>query len=145
MPAEMTFPGLSSPQADDDDIATLEKDLFLNMLVVLLLLVGGPNFLARADLAKEASQTAQREMVKIFIEDDGDLHLGSLASTHVGLEALTPGVQNMVGAETTPVLIHHTATAQAGLVHAVLRAVAQVPSAKPLLALSDSSALRCEQ
>ena len=145
MPAEMTFAGLPSPQADDDDIATLEKDLFLNMLVVLLLLVGGPNFLARADLAKEAAQTVQGEAIKIFIEDDGDLHLGSLASAHVGLEALSPAGQNMGGGETAQVLIHHTATTSAGLVHAVLRAVAQVPSAKPLLALSDSSALRCEQ
>ena len=141
MPAEMNTPSLYSPQADDDDMATLEKDLLLNMLIVVLLLIGGPSFLAQAD---PAGQTTQGETVKIFIEDDGDLHLGSPASAHVPMEMLSSALQNMVGADSTSVLVHHTATAPAGLVHAVLRAVAQVPGAKPLLALSEPSTLRCE-
>ena len=145
MPAEMNVTSLYSPQADDDDIATLEKDLLLNMLIVVLLLISGPSFLAQADLAGQTTQTVQGEAVKIFIEDDGDLHLGSLTSAHITLETLPSALQNMVGADSTSVLVHHTATAPAGLVHAVLRAVAQVPRAKPLLALSEPSTLRCEK
>lgn len=145
MPPEMKFSHLYSPQSDDDDIATLEKDLFLNMLVVVLLLVGGPSFLTRADPAKETAQTALREAIHVFIEDDGDLHLGSLASAHVALETLPHTVQNVIGAAPSQVLIHHTATTPAGLVHAVLRALEQVPRATPLLALSDSSTLICEK
>ena len=103
MPAEMNVTSVYSPQADDDDIATLEKDLLLNMLIVVLLLIGGPSFLAQADLAGQTAQTAQGEAVKIFIEDDGDLHLGSLTSAHIGLETLPSALQNMVGADSTSV------------------------------------------
>ena len=145
MPPEINFSCMYDLQSDDDDIAALEKDLFLNMLVVVLLLIGGPSFLARADLAKETAQTAPHEAVRIFIEDDGDLHLGSLASAHVALETLPRALQNVIGADPTQVLVHHTATTPAGLVHAVLRALEQIPSAKPLLALSDSSTLMCEK
>ena len=133
----------------DDDITMMEKDFYLNVLVLLLLLVGGASLLTGARVSDSGAPRVPTHALKIYIEDDGDLHFGSLSSPHVTTEELEQ--QLKVATETKKmgeplfVLIHHTAQTPAGFVHEVLRIVGRVPGTESLLALSRYGALPCEE
>ena len=133
----------------DDDIATMEKDFLLNMMVLLLLLMGEASLITGARVSEVNSQTVPIQSVKIYIEEDGDLHFGSLSSPHVTLEEIGGQLRAAVGArargERLSVLIHYTAKTPAGFVHNVLRVAGRVSGTEPLLALSRYGALPCEE
>jgi hypothetical protein len=143
--------GLRPRGRGDDDITMMEKDFYLNVLVILLLLVGGgvASALAAARTPAPGAPRAPSHTIKIYIEDDGDLHFGSLSSPHVMIKELEQqlkvATKTKATGEPLSVLIHHTAQTPAGFVHEVLRAVGQVPGTESLLALSRYGALPCEE
>ncbi len=133
----------------DDDITMMKEDFYLNMLVLLLLLVCGTSVLAATRVLDPGAPRVPTHALKIYIEDDGDLHFGSLSSPHVTTEELEQQLKVATETKATGeplfVLIHHTAQTPAGFVHEVLRVVGQVPGTESLLALSRYGVLPCEE
>jgi hypothetical protein len=126
---------LRSRQYGDAETATLEKDLFLNFVVVILLLVGQQHVIAKVKTAGHGPQGVSERAESIFIRD-GRIHFGSLSSPRITLDDIEKLLreQSVVG-EPLPILIYHTADTPSGFVHEVLVAVGKIPEAEPLLAL----------
>ena len=126
---------LRSRQYGDAETATLEKDLFLNFVVVILLLVGQQHVVAKAKTAGHGPQGVPERAESIFIRD-GRIHFGSLSSPRITLDDIEKLLREQSSAgEPLPILIYHTADTPSGFVHEVLVAVGKIPEAEPLLAL----------
>jgi len=126
---------LRSRQYGDAATATLEKDLFLNFVVVILLLVGQQHVVAKVKTAEHGPQGVSGRAESIFIRD-GHIHFGSLSSPQITLDDIEKFLKEQSAfGEPLPVFIYHTADTPSGFVHEVLVAVGKIPEAEPLLVL----------
>lgn len=128
-----------------DSTAVLERDLFLNFLVVIMLFVGGHELLAGSQAAQDSTATVPSEAAHVFVEPDGDLHVGSLRDPHVALDVLEAKLRTAGVDGDTTIVVHHTEDTRAGLVHDVLRAAGRIAGASTVLALTEYTSLPCEQ
>ncbi len=127
--------GVRTSSSGEDGTATLEKDLFLNLLAAILLLVSAPALLT-AGRAAARDQGPKPDTV-IYVDRDGQLHLDSTDSPHVTLEEAVFRVRQQVGDGRTGVGVVHGPEIPGKFIHEVLTAVDDVDAAEAYLGLVD--------
>jgi hypothetical protein len=145
----MTLAMVQRGTARADASGIQSTDMLLNLTFVLLFLVGGHSLLAPVGTAARQEDSVPGQAIEIFIEDDGNLHFGSLTSPHVQVAEVETKTRAALAAAASPsalpVVVHHTAATLAGQVHAVLRAIQSIAGVRPSLALSRYTALPCRR
>ena len=126
----------------NETTATLEKDFYLNLIVVLLLMIGGNSLLVGARTANQAHLKSKDDGYHVFLSRDGSIHIGSLENPEVTVEELI----SVISATThktepaPPIIINHTPDTKGGLLHQILNAVQTVHSEGAWLALYEDTA-----
>ncbi len=141
MLTSMTRGSACFSSSGEDGTATLEKDLFLNLLAAILLLVSAPALLAAGRAA--AKSDGPKPDTIIYVDRNGQLHLDSTDSPHVTLEDVTFRVRDQVGEGRTEVGIAHGPEIPGRFIHEVLTAVDDVNAATAYLGLVDRGADDC--
>ena len=127
-----------------ENALVIDKDLQLNLVVVLLILIGQQSLLSNANIMRDGQPQMPSEAIKLFLTDSGNIHSDAFDGPEISVVDLGAAVTTLASKLQSPatIVLHHGEYPPGHILHQVLWEIEQSTGEVPILALVEHQPTR---